>query len=694
MEGNNPIYQWLSTVDEQDQSRHQDGGMLLSQEPRCFRANRALADNQEQVKCTALATAIPRIRIPLEISDSVPGNGHSASRKRDSGHLNETKSSPAHEIIPGNENQKTSRHSYELRPRHKTREDRYEYKGPSSAVDTQSQSRKGRGKKSRGRRHTMNDDFHAINVTGNRLTLRSNINQGIFSKGRSSSVTHRHENTPSIALAKPAATIKSHNLVAESDLAFSEMNFLSRRNNISPYPMSTARDTLDGQHEREWYPQKLGFDHHAHDSKLDMSHSNNEFLDAERQLDASVTPLTTFEETRTSEIYPVSSHSRSVFPMPDNKRRKTSKQSSSIPYTWTETEADNTEQSDALEQHLLSLLHVGVYPQALCSEITNTVLIRRYWSLAELWELLEERKAAWSNEAGNKKRASPEANIGQLTAAKSASQEVPEIIAPGHLDLVNVSGVQNEMSKESSDSNVAGETACGVNNGLHQQPSILEQQQSGPRQASDKPGCLNIQAARTSNSPDRFIDTLNGHQCETSPQESPEDAVHFPAPVPEAKQPHMSDIEFYELSRVDDDDVFYRTLDAAYYAIVHPEVAAEVASDLQKLLESPELNCNELPNSPESDIPTRQVEAGEPDNLATVSQDITQDQGDERPPESSFRHKLPTSHSNDDCVDQNNDLPWLTTGYDQSQPRASTEIDARQTQPAELSDFWRQNKLY
>ncbi|KAJ5510379.1 hypothetical protein N7453_002482 [Penicillium expansum] len=680
MEGNNPIHQWLSTVDEQDQSRHQDGGMLLSQEPRCFRANRALADNQDQVKCTALATAIPRIRIPLEISDSVRGNGHSASRKRDSGHLNETKASPAHEIIPGNENQKRSRHSYELRPRHKTREDCYEYKGPSSAVDTQSQSRKGRGKKSRGRRHTMNDDFHAINVTGNRLTLRSNTNQGIFSKGRSSSVTHRHENTPSFALAKPAATIKSQNLVAESDLAFSEMNFLSRRNNISPYPMSTARDTLDGQHEREWYPQNLGFDHPAHDSKLDMSHSNNEFLDAERQLHASVTPLTTFEEAGTSEIYPVSSHSRNVSPMPDNKRRKTSKQSSSIPYTWTETEADNTEQSDALEQHLLSLLHVGVYPQALCSEVTKTVLIRRQHGQAK---------------PAIKKRASPEANIGQLTAAESASQEVPDIIAPGHLDLVNVSGVQNEMSRQSSDSNVADETACGVNNGLHQQLSILKQQQSGSCQASDKPGCLNIQAARTSNSPERFIDTLNGNQCETSPQESPDNAVQFPAPVPEVKQPHMSDIEFYELSRVDDDDdVFYRTLDAAYYAIVHSEVAAEVASDLQKLLESPELNCNEPPNSPESDIPTRQVEAGEPDNLATVSQDTTQDQGDERPPESSFRHKLPTSHSNDDCVDQNNDLPWLTTGYDQSQARASTEIDARQTRPAGLSDFWRQNKLY
>ncbi|CAG8899021.1 unnamed protein product [Penicillium egyptiacum] len=668
MESNNPIYQWLSTVEDQEQT-----------------------ENQEQVKDTALEASIPRIRIPLEVSDDVRGNGHPASRKRDSDHLKEN------ETIPGSESHKRSRNCYELRPRYKTREDRYEYKGPSSAVETQSQSRKGRAKKPRGRRHTMNDDFHAINVTGNRLTLRSNTNLGIFSKGRSSSTTNHHRNTPSIALAKPASATKSHKYVAESDLAFSEMNFLSRRNNLSPYPTSTVRDSLDGQHEREYYPQELQFDDPAHDSKLDTSHSDNKLLDVERQHDALIMPRFTFKEVPVSEISPVSGRSRSASPVPHNKRRKISKESSSIPYTWTETEVDNTEQSDALEQHLLNLLHVGVYPQALCSEITDIVLTRRYWSLAELWELLEERKTSWSNEADNKKRASPESNLGQLAAAEAAPEEVPEIIAPDILDIPNAGSVQNETPKQSPDSNVAGETACSVNNGPPQQPSVLEQQ-DGPHEASDKPGCLNLQAVMISNRLDRFIDTLNEDQCEPFHQESAEDAVLFPASA-EVEQPHMSDIEFYELGRVDD-DVFYRTLDAAYCAIVRPEVAAEVASDLQQLLESPELNGNDLPNTPEStsmrdsDIPTRRVEEGELEHLVTVSQDVIQDRYDESPPEPSWQQKLSTSHSNGPCVDQNNDLPWLATGYGQSQPRASTGIDAGQTQPPGLSDFWRQNRLY
>jgi hypothetical protein len=424
-----------------------------------------------------------------------------------------------------------------------------------------------------------------------------------------------------------------------------------------------------------------------------------------RQLDSSVTPLFTFEEAPGSEFSPVSSYPRGVSPELRNKRRKISEESSSIPYTWDETEVDNTEQSHALEQHLLNLLHVGVYPQVLCSEITNTVLVRRYWSLAELWALLEERKSSWSNEAGNKKRASPEPNMEQLATAEAESDiqevhEVPEVNTPDHVKLVNVDSIENQMPKEAPDSNVTCEAACSVsNNLLPQPPSVLEQEQEqdGSCQASDKPGCLSLQATKTLESQDRFIDILNEDQCEPLPQESTENEVVFPASVPEVEQPHISDIEFYELGRVDDDDVFYRTLDAAYSAIVRPGVAAEVASDLQHLLESPELNATDLPNSPESigirdsDIPAPKVE---PVHLATVSQDAIQERFDEWPSEPSCQPILPTSHFNDPCVELNNDMPWLTAGYGESQPRASAEIDARQSQAPELSDFWRQNKLY
>ncbi|KAJ5154528.1 uncharacterized protein N7500_009967 [Penicillium coprophilum] len=677
MENNSPIYRWLSTVEDHE------------------------AESQGQAKDTTLATNISRTCIPLEISESVHGNENSASRKRNSGHLEHAEGSSTYGTIPGSKGHKVSRQSYELRPRHKTREDRYEYKGPSSAGETH---RKGRAKKPRGRRHTMNDDFHAINVTGNRLTLRNNTNLGIFSKGRSSSTTSHPGNTPSTALAKPTPFVKPHKYSVESDLAFSEMKFLSRKNNLSTYPPSTAVDTLDGQHETEYCPQEQQFDIPVHDPELKIPPSNSKSLDVESQLDSPVPPLLPFEEAPASEVSPVSSHAQGNSPKFPNKRRKTSKQSSSVPYTWTETEVDNREQSHALEQYLLSLLHVGVYPQALCSEMTRTVLARQYWSLAELWALLEERKRSWSNETGNKKRGSPKANMRQVAAvgaeAEAAAQEVLEEIPPDHLDLHNVGTVQSEISQQSQDLNIACETTSSVNHSLPQQPSVSEQQQNRRGQVSDKPGCSSPQAPKRSESQDPFTYILNEDHCEPLPQESSEDEVLFPATLPEVEQPHMSDIEFYELARVDDDDVFYRTLDAAYCAIVRPGVAAEVASNLQQLLESPELNGADLPNTPEStsfrasDLPTRQVEAGEPGHLATVSQDIIQERIDERQPETFRQQELPTSHSDDHCVDQNNHLPWLTTGYDQSQACTSTVINARQSQPPELSDFWRQNKLY
>ena len=52
-------------------------------------------------------------------------------------------------------------HGYERKPRHKTKEDRYEYKAPK---------RKSRPK----RKHTINESFHAANVAQGRLTVCTN----------------------------------------------------------------------------------------------------------------------------------------------------------------------------------------------------------------------------------------------------------------------------------------------------------------------------------------------------------------------------------------------------------------------------------------------------------------------------------------------------------------------------------------
>jgi hypothetical protein len=63
-------------------------------------------------------------------------------------------------------------HAYERRPRHRTKDGRYEYKGKTSyAADRKVSEGEKKKTTKRKRKHTMNDDFHASNVARNRLTV-------------------------------------------------------------------------------------------------------------------------------------------------------------------------------------------------------------------------------------------------------------------------------------------------------------------------------------------------------------------------------------------------------------------------------------------------------------------------------------------------------------------------------------------
>lgn len=64
---------------------------------------------------------------------------------------------------------KRESHGYERKPRHKTKEDRYEYKAPKKK-DNKNKKRKSRPK----RKHTINESFHAANVAQDRLTVCTN----------------------------------------------------------------------------------------------------------------------------------------------------------------------------------------------------------------------------------------------------------------------------------------------------------------------------------------------------------------------------------------------------------------------------------------------------------------------------------------------------------------------------------------
>lgn len=455
--------------------------------------------------------------------------------------------------------------------------------------------------------------------------------------------------------------------------------------------------------------EDLQFKSSSHDSpKLDLAHSSKGLLGGKRKLDASHTSLFTFDDTPVGDVCLNSRNSRGGSYESCNKRRRASPESSSIPYTWPESDVDGTEQSNSIEQYLLKLMHVGMEPQNLFSEISKSALIKRYWSLSELWVLMWERKASWPNEAETEERASPETNM-ERHAAEATLQPPLEIIGADHSDPAQVSGMHNETFQKSRSSDNSAGTARSVIKRSPKQDPFLERNKEAKQQIdelhrySDKQGGIapSARSAETLNSQSRSIDLVNKDPCQSLPLNKADQDVPFPAIVPDYLQSHVSDIELQELTRVDDDDMFYQTLDAAYHAIVHPELAAEVASDLQELLAFPELedissflDHPESTRVPDSDGFTREKEGVEPEQLKTSPQNITKETSDVRPPVHSTQHGLLMGHLKDIASEGGNDLPWLSAEYGQSQLPSLTEISARESQPSVSCTFWRRNRLY
>ncbi|GIK01311.1 hypothetical protein Aspvir_005344 [Aspergillus viridinutans] len=88
--------------------------------------------------------------------------------------LNRIRWSPypeTHPIEKRTISEKGSKGGYERKPRHKTKEDRYEYKGSNSRIQGKQSPIKTKKSSKQVRRHTINDNFHASNVPRDRLTV-------------------------------------------------------------------------------------------------------------------------------------------------------------------------------------------------------------------------------------------------------------------------------------------------------------------------------------------------------------------------------------------------------------------------------------------------------------------------------------------------------------------------------------------
>ncbi|PYI02068.1 hypothetical protein BO78DRAFT_390549 [Aspergillus sclerotiicarbonarius CBS 121057] len=119
---------------------------------------------------------------------------------------------------PTSSTAKNEHYGYERRPRHRTKNDRYEYK------DKKVRERNDRVSKRV--KMTTNDTFHASNVPCNRLTLNRRGIQGIFKKGKASAPVKPRDSGQMPDLFGFDTPLTAWNLHSAHKIRFSESEFL------------------------------------------------------------------------------------------------------------------------------------------------------------------------------------------------------------------------------------------------------------------------------------------------------------------------------------------------------------------------------------------------------------------------------------------------------------------------------------
>ncbi|KAJ5357572.1 hypothetical protein N7541_004730 [Penicillium brevicompactum] len=376
------------------------------------------------------------------------------------------------------------------------------------------------------------------------------------------------------------------------------------------------------------------------------------------------------------------------------KRERLSTQSSCTPYTWSESE-DNAKQNDhALEKHLLDLLHAGLNSQGTFSEIPTNQLEERYWGLSELWLLLEERKELWPDE-GDKKHQEQ-----QQVPSPSSQRPTLKLAEKSRSSPFNMSNIREKVFRKRLSPKAAAQIVSNNSSSPLQQYLDLRSSQGPEYVGADvEKNALLAQVSQVSQaqksssvSPDK-----SKHQFLPLDQgfaEEPEDYGSCPIKDPPTS---ICDFDLHALSRVEDDDLFYQTLEAAFDTIMDPRLPAIVASHLQELLTPAGLRRPlEHPQPSQANpTPSRYSGAEKKGELCTATSVLPDCIDLEASDTIAFAPPIgcETSTSNDkEHDDPSDEMSWLVGSRSQLDPSTRGQTD--RSPAAALSGFWRKNKLY
>ncbi|KAF7167873.1 hypothetical protein CNMCM6106_003267 [Aspergillus hiratsukae] len=300
--------------------------------------------------------------------------------------------------------EKESKGGYERKPRNKTKEDRYEYKGSTSRIQRKQSPTKAKKLSKKVRRHTINDNFHASNVPRDRLTLHSHPDLGIFRRGKTSSPVRAGElrQFPHFS-----GIGKLVNRSRVSEKGFSETRFLSKKlrsdsekytSHQVPNKKRKTRAIPDDSQLliSNYFPFGLledeactqGFEMEANCTLLHSSPS----LQAQSPAHCSVGDTAAKRHGAVAVQSPADPAKHSGTYHPDVQARGTSLSSTPISISCNEHAPFLSESWS--EVYMRQLLHFDLSSQDKNND-ESTHPGRKYWSLEDLKLLLQERERFW-----------------------------------------------------------------------------------------------------------------------------------------------------------------------------------------------------------------------------------------------------------------------------------------------------------
>ncbi|KAJ6114614.1 hypothetical protein N7486_000392 [Penicillium sp. IBT 16267x] len=441
--------------------------------------------------------------------------------------------------------------SFDRKPRHKTREDRYEYKGAGTGKE-QSASHKDKSKRRRSRKHTINDEFRAPNVARERLTLRSNPSVGIFNKGKASSPLK---------------------LGHVPDSAFSEQRFLTKRHPGSPLKSPAT----DKKRKMSYKAPKKGASRTQKRPEYIFSELAKEFEIAGDSIDQLISQAGELDQPNDDEPkidqgrcvgtssglvvqreQPDARSLRSILIHPVEKSASWSQ--SATPYTWSKTSHGKLQPGHTLESELLKLLRVGLLPAQGDNSSRNPNQIDTYYNLDDLKDMLDSRKIFWPPETSQTR---------QIVATTPLTGLHPDLLPEIHKTCKGVRSGDLTDSKHSQANHLDTKESS---------TEMIIPRQSFCRPVSQPHGQKEVNSI---SQPERVEQVNFNIDCIQEAQESPPD------------------------------DIFFNTLDAAFWEIVDPKTQNEMDSlvmigiqqssstfDFEDIMTTAELNSTNITKGP------------------------------------------------------------------------------------------------